>query len=394
MPHLIETYALNCGLKIDKPYIYQRFFPLNAEKFITIHPNSKYQSKCYDYWQETVDAILPELSKNNISIVQIGTKEDQPIRGCLHTQGQTSINQASYIIGKGLLHLGADSFATHVASALGKKIVALYSNNFAKVVRPYWTKDSDGALFEPDRSIKKPGFSEEENPKSINEIKPEDIAKSVLSLLGLNSEINWKTIMRGPKYNLANIQSVPNSVVNPKALGIESLIMRMDIEHNEYILSRQLSVCDCSVVCNKPIDLKLLESFRGKIRQFVYELDEKHDPIFASKVKRLGIDLILLNTLEEREANEFKSDYFDIGVIINKAKICSSDIERLKELDLKALYYKSKKFTISQGKIYPSIAGSRFEQPLSSLTTESRQVIDDKAFWEDIEDFYIFQKLD
>ena len=27
--HLVESYATNCGVKIDKPYIYEKFFPLD-----------------------------------------------------------------------------------------------------------------------------------------------------------------------------------------------------------------------------------------------------------------------------------------------------------------------------------------------------------------------------
>ena len=100
--HLVETYALNCGLKIDKPYIYEKFFPLDVEKFITLHPNSKYGSKCYDYWQDVVDILLPKLEKENIKILQIGVAEDKPIKGCLHAHGKANINQTAYILSKSL----------------------------------------------------------------------------------------------------------------------------------------------------------------------------------------------------------------------------------------------------------------------------------------------------
>ena len=393
MPHLIETYALNCGLKIDKPYIYEKFFPLIADRFITIHPNSKYDSKCYDYWQEVVDFLSPELAKEKISIVQIGTKDDKPIKGCLHTQGQTSINQASYIVGRAELHLGADSFAAHVASAMGKKIVCLYSNNFADVVRPYWSKESDRIMLEPDRKGKRPNFSEKESPKTINEIKPEKIAESVLKLLNLDSQIGWKTILRGPKYMSANVQSIPNSVVNPKAINVDSMIMRMDVEHNEKILAAQLAVCDCSILSKLPIDLEILSKFKSKIKQFVYEIDENHNPAFALNVKNLGIETVLYNSLSEDNLKHIKMDYFDVGVLINKPKINPEDVIKLRDLGLENLYYKSKKYTISNGKIYPSVAEAKFGTPLSSLSTESKKVIDEKIFWDDLEDFYLFQKL-
>lgn len=394
MPHLIETYALTCGVKIDKPFIYQKFFPLIADKFITIHPNSKYEAKCYDYWQEVVDFLKPALDKSGISIVQIGVKEDSPISGCIHTQGQTSINQAAYVVGKSILHLGADSFAVHIASGLGKKIVALYSNTFAKVVRPFWSKDSDCILMEPDRGERKPSFSERENPKSINEIKPEEVARSVLKLLNLNELVNWKTILRGPMYHQVNVQSIPNSVVNTSALNVDNLIMRMDLDHNEEVLAKQLSLCNCSIVTRRPINIEILKAFKSKIKQFVYELDENHDPDFASKVKRLGIDVILINKMSEDKLNEIKRSYFDIGIITSKQRINQKDIDKLKEQNLETLYYKSKKYIISGGKVFSSVAETKSGDPLARFFPELRKVKDDESFWADIEEFYIQQRLD
>lgn len=394
MPHIIETYALGCGLKIDKPYIYQKFFPLTVDEFITIHPNSKYDSKCYEYWQEVVDFLKPELDKSKISIVQIGVKEDEPISGCIHTQGSTSVNQAAYIVNKGRLHLGADSFATHVASGFGKKIVSLYSNNFSRVVRPFWTEDSDCTLLESGREKRKPSFSERENPKSINEIKPELVASSVLSHLKLNSEIKWKTILRGPMYHQVNVQSIPNSVVNTSALNVDNLIMRMDLDHNEEVLAKQLSLCNCSIVTRRPINIEILKAFKSKIKQFVYELNENHDPDFASKVKRLGIDVILINKMSEDKLNEIKRSYFDIGIITSKQRINQKDIDKLKEQNLETLYYKSKKYIISGGKVFSSVAETKSGDPLARFSPELRKVKDDESFWADIEEFYIQQRLD
>jgi len=156
--HLVETYATNCGLKIDKPYIYDKFFPVSAEKYITLQPFSK-PSKSYDFWQEVVDQVKPFLDDFNIEIVQIGAKGEGDINGCLHTQGQTSIAQCSYIVKNSMLHVGVDSFAAHIASGFGKKIVCLYSNSNINNVKPFWTKNEDCILIEPDRKGKKPIYS-------------------------------------------------------------------------------------------------------------------------------------------------------------------------------------------------------------------------------------------
>ena len=116
--------------------------------------------------------------------------EDRPLKGCLHAQGKSDLNQTAYILSKSLLHLGADSFPAHVASGYGKKIVCLYSNNYAANCDPYWTADEDKVLLEPKRDGKKPSFAAEESPKTINTINPEDIADGVLKLLNIKNNKN------------------------------------------------------------------------------------------------------------------------------------------------------------------------------------------------------------
>ena len=41
--HILEQYALNCGLKINKPYILDTFFPMIYDKYISFHANDQEQ---------------------------------------------------------------------------------------------------------------------------------------------------------------------------------------------------------------------------------------------------------------------------------------------------------------------------------------------------------------
>ena len=140
--HLIETYALNCGLKIDEPFIYDKYCPIPFEKYISFQPYSKYDAKSYDYWQEVINQIFPKLQAENIHIIQIGGKDEKPIDNCYHLQGKTSISQAAYIIKNSIIHLGVDSFGVHIASHYDKKIIALYSNSRPENAGPYFKKKS------------------------------------------------------------------------------------------------------------------------------------------------------------------------------------------------------------------------------------------------------------
>ena len=144
--HLLDTYALNCGVKIDKPYIYTMFYPLGESKYITIQPFSNYSGKVYDYWNEVINYMQAELSKHDIKIVQIGKQGDPQLAHCIWTQGSTTVAQASFLIKNSMLHLGVDSFGAHIASAYGKKIVGLYSTNWAENCKPYWSNKEDYVL--------------------------------------------------------------------------------------------------------------------------------------------------------------------------------------------------------------------------------------------------------
>ena len=97
--HLLETYALSTGSKIGKPFILKKFFPIKFDKYITIQNSSGMPSKCYDYFQEVIDFLLPTLNKHGIGIVQIGGKEDQALNNVECLQGATNINQTAQLTG-------------------------------------------------------------------------------------------------------------------------------------------------------------------------------------------------------------------------------------------------------------------------------------------------------
>ena len=82
--HLIEQYALSCGVKIDKPHIETGFYPVPVEKYITLHASSGMHAKNYDYYNDVVELLIPYLNKEKIYIIQIGQSEDQKINNCIN----------------------------------------------------------------------------------------------------------------------------------------------------------------------------------------------------------------------------------------------------------------------------------------------------------------------
>jgi hypothetical protein len=315
--HLIERYATACGVKIDKPYIYETFFPVNVEKYISFQPFSKYPSKNYDYWDEVVAIISPYLQKNNITLVHIGAKDDKAVNNTLNLCGQTDISQAAYIIKNSIMHVGADSFAAHIASGYGKKIVALYSNNNINNVKPYWTKEEDMILLSP-KINKKPQYSANEFPKSINNIKPEDIAESILKLLNITYSNLPKTVYIGNEYINKTLEIIPDKAINPAQIGLDTIVIRMDYVFNEQVLELFLQQKKCIIFTNKPINEELIKKYKKNISQLIYLVEKDNDITFIKTLKRNTINAVFTSYLSEEELNQFKLDYMDYGLIIKR----------------------------------------------------------------------------
>lgn len=315
--HLIERYATACGVKIDKPYIYDTFFPVNVEKYISFQPFSKYPSKNYDYWNEVINIINPYLEKENIKIIQIGVKDDKHINNTINLSGQTNISQAAYIIKNSILHLGADSFASHIASGFNKKIVCIYSNNNINNVKPYWSKSEDLILLSP-KLNKKPQYSVNEVPKTINSIKPEDIAEGVLKLLNVPYNNIPKTIHIGNDYINKTLEIIPDKPINPAQIGLDTLVIRMDYAFNEQVLELFLQHKKCIIFTNKPISEELLKKYKQNIPQLIYVIEKDNDSTFARTLKRNAINGTFISYLSEEDLNKFKLDYMDYGLIIKR----------------------------------------------------------------------------
>ena len=87
--HLVESFALNTGLQINKPYIFDKFIPLSFQgDYITLQPYGKYDSRKYDYWDEVLDIILPILKENNIRVIQLGTPDEKELHEVYDMRGK------------------------------------------------------------------------------------------------------------------------------------------------------------------------------------------------------------------------------------------------------------------------------------------------------------------
>ena len=179
--HIVECYALSCGLKIDKPIIEAEKIELPPEKYITFHGDcAKGNTRSYEYWKDVLD----EIKDLGYKIVRIGQDTQEVVHECLDETyyQKTSLRQLAFLIKNSSLHLGYDSFPVHLASFYSKKIVALYSL-YASHSYPYWSDKRDIRLHEPDWKKYKPSFHYFEQTPIINTIDYQKVVASVKELL-------------------------------------------------------------------------------------------------------------------------------------------------------------------------------------------------------------------
>jgi len=393
--HLVEQYALACSSKAGRPYIYEKFFPLPFNKYITFAPFSR-PSKNYDYWRDALSMLLPDFQKLGITIVQIGGKEEKPFEGVYNLCGKTSINQTAYLIKRGLLHLGTDTFATHIASHFQKKIVSLYSHSPIQNSGPFWSESSDTILLESDRKGQRHSYSIQEDPKTINTIRPEEIACSVFKLFGIDVKVRNKTICIGPKWNLEFLEVVPTSVIKfSKPAPKDRHVIRMDYHFDEKIMEEQLLVNPGLIVTDKPISIKTLSRRRDRIEQVIYLIrDKDFDVDFSRELDKNNIKNSIFTDLKGEFLKKLKYKLLNLNKPIQHIEDKSlKNLPNYKELDLKKLKFRSRKFVIKEDNIYPGRAAYMNDVKIPNFTPEPIPIFDQDEFWEEMDFFWITETV-
>jgi hypothetical protein len=379
---LLDTYATNTGSKIDKPFIYTKFFPLPLEKYITLQAQTPYDSRNYSYWHEAIEIIHPYLSKQNIHIIQVGTKDEKPLNGVINLLGQTDINQLAYVIENSTLHFGADSFCVHLASYFDKPIVSIYSISNPNVAGPHFGDKNKHILLKGYERIgnKKPSYSQVENPKSIDTIKPEEIAKSILELLNIKYNDIPETVFFGIDFNVKSFEIIPDEILDPSSIPVENPIVRMDYFFNEKALELIVSHKKTIIFTNKPIKRDIIEKYKNNINQLIYIIEEDNDINFVKLLKNNSINYVLLSFLPEEILNKFKLDYMDYNLIVNRKHKTKEDT---KIQDINNLYYKSCRTLFS--------SKGKFTSKYDWINGNGNKVIDHVDFWKEADNFHIFK---
>ena len=346
MSHLAEEYAKSCGVKIGKPILKPHYFPILHDRYITIHNDKKVQSKHYDLWPDVVEILKPYL--NDIKIIQVGSFGEETIEGIDQHSPTKSLKQSAYIIERALAHVGIDSVPVHIASALDIPVVGIYSHTYANTCNPLWNNKSKAITIESDRGGKKPSFSLEEHPKTINFIKPEKIAQAVLDVLNIKQTISHKTLYTGHNYTSNFVEVIPTKKTSVQAKLID---VRMDYEHNEEVLADIIQRNKVEVTLSKPIPVSFIKS--GRITKIVYKTDS-FDSEFCRDIKQSSIPHVLICTSEENLKKQRAHNFDFLINYLNKKDLIKHNKKRIKIDDFSSIKIKSGKKVVCGNEIYDS----------------------------------------
>ena len=379
--HVVESYATNLGLKIDKPEIYESYYPIGDFDYITLSLGGHGENVFYKHWQDVINIAFPLLEKNNIKIVQCNSKLHQKFDNCINLNEYLDPSKLSYVIRKSKLHLSENGLDLDLASANNVNMIYLDPSNDGKNDSPYWGEDNEFIY-----------LNESEDVSDINRIKPEKICKYIFDFLNLKFDIGFETVFIGENYPSKNIQFIPDQNSDLGVPEEATIIVRMDKYFNEENLARQLQKYKCVIVTNKPINLQLLHSLKQNVHHIAYFIEKNDNPEFVQSIQQMGVSYILLSYLSEDEIQTKKINYMD-NDNINITKIPKQEeIEQLKDLDINSLYYLSNGPVLSNFKVYKSVCDyenrNNVENP--SLPIKIKENLD---FWKEINNFHIVKKV-
>lgn len=384
--HILERYALSCGVKIDKPYILDQYYPILFDKYIIFQTSGKGNSRQYDYWNKVFQYIREYTT--DYKIVHVGVETDQPVPNVdLDIRGQTSMRHLAYLIKNSSLYLGVDSFSTHLAGFYDKKIVALYSYCYAQNCLPIWGAKENKTLIEVDwKKEGKPSFSLNEKEKKINTIMPEIVAKAALDQLGIKNDLDkLQTLFIGSEYHNPTIEVVPDSSSYPIFIKNKICNVRMDYHFDETNLVNLANICRLNIITKKEIGIEILNSIKNKVYGFNMVASEDISESYLNQVKSLGIKLNLSADFNEKWP-ALAEKFFDFKIekdeIIHKSSI--KNVDQINESCL----FTSEKIIFSQNKVYSCKLFWEKDQP--KLDKQSN-VVDNNSFWQESEYFYIYK---
>jgi len=387
MSHILTEYSKNLDVKPSNVYVNRHFYPIMPNDYIVIYNEQDIESKNYRYYSLVLDLIKDTLLKLNIKSVTIGSGKDMSNRSD-YVYPNLSFRKNAYIVSKAKAFISIDNALTQYASSEGVPVVNLYGNTFPSSTTPYWSSKKNKIDLEPEWDFK-PCFSLTDPEDSINKIKAEDVAVSILKLLSKDygikgyPKINFKTLARNKNKDFC-IDVIPTDYQNLEVLNENIINIRLD--HGSFSESAFFQYC-----MNHKFNLFLKDSiiqpsamsqFVDNINSFNLILTKPIDEIperYFSFFKRNNIEFNIF--VKNKEIlDDVRFQYFDQHV--EEYNPPTQKPENVKDDS----YFFSFKMVVEGDKIYKSTYHWK------NNIDNSDNIVDNADYWEELDYFYIYEQ--
>jgi hypothetical protein len=386
--NLTEKLALDCAVKISKPFIDRFFFPIESEKFIIFDTRCRYPFGTYDFYEDVLNIISKYLKQNKIQVFQFASDNSYKIAGdkCFIKLNK---KQEAYLISKSELLIANENYSLHTASVLNKKSIGLYSIFDPKNTAPIWNK-SNQTIIESSRYGNKPSFNQlKEIPKTINAINPYEVASNILKSLNIKNDLKkYKLLHIGQNYNQKIVEIVPDFTSQKDFLAGSSINLRLDLIDNLKmdIFQYWMSNKKVNIITDQDLHTGLLKNFKSSILSLTIMVSDKISETFLKACQSLGLK-IKIYCADKDKINDFRFKFLDWDIKADyNEDLRLEKIENIKETSK----FESSKIIFSKGKKYSSKASFLQEKPLDS---NGNNVILNKEFEEELDYFKIYDEL-
>lgn len=385
--NLVDKIALDCGVKVGKPYIDRLFMPLKNHDFIIFDTRSKYSHGTYDYFGDVYDIIRAYLKQNNIETFQIAN-ENSPRLPCDKCFVTINKKQEAYLISKAKLIISNENYSLYFASILNTKSIGLYSINNPKNTQPIWNRDSQIVL-ESSRDDNLPSYGQlAESPKTVNLIDPYQIARNILNTLNIKNDLDkFELVHLGKNFNQRIIEVIPDFTASAEVLKGASINLRLDYidDLNQNVFYYWLNNRKVNILTNKNLNIKSLLPFKNNIIMVTVIMSDNIDEAFLKQCKQNGFR-VRLHCREPEKIKDYQYKFFDWNIEKDfKTELKLKDFSNINGKS----FFISSKVLISKGKQF-SCRANQLQNKFLDKTQET--VIFSETFEEELDYFKIYNE--
>lgn len=383
--NVLEKYATNCGVKIREPHVGLSYFPVPEKPYIIIDNRNKDGVNVYDMFSDVIGYIEPILRENNIEIYCFCKDGSKTLNGTKSFIGLFK-KQEAFLIKNAKLVIGSDNLSNYFASALNIPSIGLYATQPSQATKPIWSDLH--YVIESKRDGNLPGYGAKEDPKTINFIEPELIAKQILTCLGFADRINHQTLFIGDLYPIKVVEVIPDFSPPSGFMENRALNLRMDYHFDEQVAMQWLHNRKLNILTEKPINIKLLKYFKNNVAQLTININDSFTEGYLRQVQTLGINLQIFCE-DQDKINNYRFNFFDF-------EINESLFKEKNDLDCKDEVNSGTKFVtgkvlLSEGKKYSCYEAKKAGK---ELTSQPEVIYDTEEFWKELDHYRLFNETD